>query len=164
MLVEDGVIVLASDVKCEVNKMVEKNWKWWRISGWHTHAAVGKFSSTVSPPSPLATQTPDATSCFLPGQCFRWPFPSHQSGCGRFGPTCHLALSVSGKSHGRRSLVGCSPWGHEESDATERLHFHFSLSCTGEGNAVYGVAQSRTRLKRLTAVVVTCQDIHFMDL
>ena len=57
-----------------------------------------------------------------------------------------------------------SPWGHEESDMTERLHFHFSLSCIGEGNgnplqcsclenprdggtwwaAVYGVAQSRT--------------------
>ena len=38
------------------------------------------------------------------------------------------------KSHGRRSLVGCSPWGCEESDTTEQLHFHFSLSCTGEGN------------------------------
>ena len=38
------------------------------------------------------------------------------------------------ESHGRRSLVGCSPWGCEESDTTERLHFHFSLSCTGEGN------------------------------
>ena len=77
---------------------------------------------------------------------------------------------LPGKSHGRRSLVGCSPWGHKESDTTERLHFHFSLSCTGEGNcnplqryclenprdegawwaAVYGVAQSRTRLKRLS--------------
>ena len=34
-----------------------------------------------------------------------------------------------GKSHGRRSLVGCSPW-----DTTERLHFHFPLSCIGEGN------------------------------
>ena len=31
-------------------------------------------------------------------------------------------------------LVGCSPWGHEESDTTEQLHFDFSLSCTGEGN------------------------------
>ena len=41
---------------------------------------------------------------------------------------------LPGKSHGRRSLVGCSPWGREESDMTERLHFHFSLSCTGEGN------------------------------
>ena len=37
------------------------------------------------------------------------------------------------KSHGRRSLVGCSPWGREELDTTERLHFHFSLSCIGEG-------------------------------
>ena len=41
---------------------------------------------------------------------------------------------LPGKSHGRRSLVGCSPWGHEESDTTEQLHFHFSLSCIGEGN------------------------------
>ena len=76
-----------------------------------------------------------------------------------------------GKSHGRRSLVGCSPWGRRESDATERLHFHFSLSRIGEGNgkslqcsclgkprdegawwaAVYGVTQSRTRLKRLSS-------------
>ena len=67
--------------------------------------------------------------------------------------------------------MGCRPWGREESDTTERLHFHVSLSCIGEGNgnplqcsclenlrgggawwvAVYGVAQSRTRLKRLTA-------------
>ena len=71
------------------------------------------------------------------------------------------------KSHGLRSLVGCSPWGREDLDTTERLHFHFSLSCIGEGNgnplqcsclenprdggawwaAVYGVTQSRTRLK-----------------
>ena len=67
--------------------------------------------------------------------------------------------------------MGCSPWGREESDTTEQLHFHFSLSCTGEGNdnplqcsclenprdggawwvAVYGVAQSWTRLKRLSS-------------
>ena len=76
---------------------------------------------------------------------------------------------LPGKSHGWRSLVGCSPWGREELDTTERLHFHFSLSCTGEGNgnplqcsclenprdrgacwaAIYRVAQSRTQLKRL---------------
>ena len=74
-------------------------------------------------------------------------------------------------SHGQRSLVGYSPWGREESDTTEQLHFHFSLSCIGEGNdnpiqcscletprdggawwaAVYGVAQSRTWLKRLSS-------------
>ena len=78
---------------------------------------------------------------------------------------------LPGKSHGQRSLVGCSPWGCEESDTTERLHFHFSLLCIGEGNgnplqcsclqyprdrgarwaATYGVAQSRTRLKRLSS-------------
>ena len=78
---------------------------------------------------------------------------------------------LPGKSHGRRSLVGCSPWGHYKSDTAERLHFHFSLSCIGEGNgnplqysclenprdrgawwaAVYGVAQSRTQLKRLSS-------------
>ena len=83
----------------------------------------------------------------------------------------HLTpVLLPGKSHGQRSLVGYSPWGHEESDTTERLHFHLSLSCIGEGNgnllqcsclenprdggawwaAVYGVAQSQTRLKRLS--------------
>ena len=41
---------------------------------------------------------------------------------------------LPGRSHGLRSLVGCSPWGREELDMTERLHFHFSLSCIGEGN------------------------------
>ena len=44
------------------------------------------------------------------------------------------SISLAGKSHGWRSLVGWSPWGHEESDMTERLHFHFSLSCIGERN------------------------------
>ena len=78
---------------------------------------------------------------------------------------------LPGKSHGWRSLVGCGPWGHKESDTTKRLHFHFSLSCIGEGNgnplqcsclenprdrgawwaAVYGVAQSWTQLKRLSS-------------
>ena len=46
--------------------------------------------------------------------------------------TCSSPLAS--KSQGRRSLVGSSPCGHEESDTTERLHFHFSLSCIGEGN------------------------------
>ena len=41
---------------------------------------------------------------------------------------------LPGKSHGRRRLVGCRPWSRKESDTTERLHFHFSLSCIGEGN------------------------------
>ena len=79
--------------------------------------------------------------------------------------------TLAWKIHGWRSLVGCSPCGCTEWDTTELLHFHFSLSCIGEGNgnplqcsclknprdggawwaAVYGVAQSRTRLKRLSS-------------
>ena len=49
----------------------------------------------------------------------------------RWHPTPVL---LPGKSHGWRSLVGCSQWGCKESDTTERLPFHFSLSCIGEGN------------------------------
>ena len=45
-----------------------------------------------------------------------------------------LSTLLPGKSHGWRSLVGCSSWGREELDMTERLHFHFSLSYIGEGN------------------------------
>ena len=41
---------------------------------------------------------------------------------------------LPGKSQGWRSLVACSPWGCYESDMTERLHFHCSLSSIGGGN------------------------------
>ena len=106
-----------------------------------------------------------------------------------------MAAHSSTPSRGWRSLVGCSPWGCEESDRTERLRFHFSLSCIGEGNgnplqcsclenprdggawwaAVYGVAQSRTRLKQLSSNSIktlhyiiypkkACEkSIHFVD-
>ena len=70
--------------------------------------------------------------------------------------------TLAWKSHGRRSLVGCSPWGCEESDMTEQLHFHFSLLCIGEenGNPLQcsclenprdGVAQSRIQMKWLSS-------------
>ena len=52
----------------------------------------------------------------------------------RKGNGSPLQYSCLEKSHGWRSLVGCSPWGHEALDMTERLDFHFSLSCIGEGN------------------------------
>ena len=78
---------------------------------------------------------------------------------------------LPGESQGRGSLVGYSPWGRSEPGTTERLHFHISLSCIGGGHgnplqcsclenlmdggawwaAVYGVAQSRTRLKRFSS-------------
>ena len=86
----------------------------------------------------------------------------------RWHPTPVL---LPGESHGRRCLVGCSPWGRKESGTTERLPFHFSLSCIGEGNgtplqcsclenprdggawwaAIYGVTQSWARLKWLSS-------------
>ena len=77
-----------------------------------------------------------------------------------------LSSTLAWKITWMEEPVGCGPWGREESDTTERLHFHFSLSCLGEGignplqcsclehprdggawwAAVRGVAQSRTRL------------------
>ena len=36
-----------------------------------------------------------------------------------------MIVLLPGKSPGCRSLVGCSPWGCQESDTTEGLHFHF---------------------------------------
>ena len=98
---------------------------------------------------------------FLPVPCVMWWRR-------QWHPTPVL---LPGKTHGRRGLVGCSPWDLEESDTTEWHHFHFSLWCIGEGNgnplqcsflenprdggawwvAVYGVAQSRTRLKWLSS-------------
>ena len=92
--------------------------------------------------------------------------------------------AVFGEGNGThsRTLAWKIPWTEEpgrlqstgslESDTTEQLPFHFSLSCIGEGNgnplqcsclenprdgeawwaAVYGVAQSRTRLKRLSSM------------
>ena len=82
-----------------------------------------------------------------------------------------LQYSCLEKSHGRGSLGGCSPRGCKELDTTEQLPFHFSHSCIGEGNgnplqcsclenprdggawwaAIYGVAQSQTRLKQLSS-------------
>ena len=75
------------------------------------------------------------------------------------------------ESQGWGSLVGCRLWGRTESDTTQWLHFHFSLSCVGEGNgnplqcsclenpgdggawwaAVYGVAQSQTWLMQFSS-------------
>ena len=89
----------------------------------------------------------------------------------RFLMTPPIPVLLPRKSHGWRSLEGCSPWGRWRSDTTEWLHFHFLLLCIGEGNgnplqcsclenprdggawwaAVYGVAQSRTRLKWLSS-------------
>ena len=109
--------------------------------------------STILSFSSLICSSASFILLLIPSSVFFWRRQWH--------PTPVL---LPGKSHGQKSLVGCSPWGCEESDMTERLHFHFSLSCIGEGNgnplqcsclenprdrgawwaAVYGVAQSRT--------------------
>ena len=103
---------------------------------------------------------------FSPSICFSYPI--HKCWRQTWHPTPVL---LPGKPHGQRGLVGYSPWGLEESDTTEWLHFHFSLSCTGEENgnplqcsclenprdrgawwaAVYGVTQNRTQLMRLSS-------------
>ena len=54
---------------------------------------------------------------------------SHASRRKQWHPTPVL---LPGKSNGWRSLVGCNPWGREESDMTEQLHFHFSLNALKE--------------------------------
>ena len=128
-----------------------------RQSGTLTISGVVWIS--LFPDCMLAYVLPSLSSSIPPS-----PFPRRR----QWHPT---PLLFPGKSHGWRSLVGCSPCGREESDPTEQLHFHFSLACIGEGNGdplqcsclenprdrgawwavVYGVAQSRTRLKRLSS-------------
>ena len=122
-------------------------------------------------------QVPSSRATFLAVLYTLFPFLHLQAGSlllappGRRRQWHPTPVLLPGKSHGRRSLVGCSPWGREESYTTARFHFHFSLSCIGEGNgtplqcsclenprvggawwaAIYGVAQSQTRLKRLSS-------------
>ena len=131
-------------------------------------ALAGGFFTTELPGKPRKMNNPDSLlyealspGIICPGLCCS--FQRRQ-----WHPTPVL---LPGKSHGWRRLVGCSPWGRQESDTTELLHFHFSLSRIGKGNgdplqcsclenprdrgawwaAVYGVARSQTRPKRLSS-------------
>ena len=105
---------------------------------------------------------------------------SHMLARRKWHPT---PVFLPGESQGWGRLVGSRLWGHTESDTTERLQFHFSLSCTGEGNgiplqysclenprdegawwsAVYGVAQSLTRLKQLNSSSSSSSSLHKTD-
>ena len=134
-----------------------------------------RYCSSVSPPVSTSSNTPVCRAWGL-SQCRRFPgsdfFFFLFFDCSRRRRQWHpTPVLLPGKSHGRRSLVGCSPWGRWGSDTTERLHFHFSFSCIGEGNgnplqcsclenprgggawwaAVYGIAQSQIWLKRLNS-------------
>ena len=116
------------------------------------------------------------------GLVFKW-FPLWEFSL--FDTPWHpIPVLLPGKSHGQKNLVGCSPWGHKKSDTTEQLHFHFSLSCIGEGNgnslqcsclenprdgrawwaAIYGIAQSQTWLKRLSSSNSRVSSLVVLDL
>ena len=147
---------------------------WW-VSSFPIAQTVSTSKSATFSPSTLA----EVSYRIWKGRECREGFVTNcnQTGRRQWQPTPVL---LPGESHGWRSLVGCSPWGLEESDMTERLHFHFSLSCIGEGNgnplqcsclenprdggawwaAVYGVAESRTRLKLLSSSSSSNQTEH----
>ena len=119
-----------------------------------------------SPPGRFHQEESDLFNLFSESDFVSYSsFPSRRR---QWHPTPVL---LPGKSHGQRSLVGCSPWGRKELDTTEQLNFLFSLSCFGEGNGnplqcsclenprdsrpwwatTCGVAQSLTQLKRLSS-------------
>ena len=137
------------------------------LMGWLLPSLLGHWWATVRHlcvPMPWGFPPSRRVSWAVRGEMC---YPNTQSGRRQWQPTPVL---LPGKSHGRRSLVGCSPWGRWGSDTTERLRFYFSLSCFREGNgnplhcsclenlrdggacwaAIYGVTQSRTRLKWLS--------------
>ena len=131
--------------------------------------AAGKNYQSSSTSSPMIQLTGDLQPC-------SWKCGQETS---RISITCKLIRTAGFQASLPYSstLAWKIPWiegpgrlqsmGSLESDTTERLHFHFSLSCIGEGNgnplqcsclenprdggawwaAVYGVAQSRTQLK-----------------
>ena len=129
------------------------------FSLWNREGKEGQWPSRTTPPGGWAGRV-GGDSLMLDCKLTYWRR--------KWQPTPVL---LPGKSHGWKSLVGYNPWGRAESDMTEQLHFHFSLSCTGEANgnplhcsclenprdqgawwaAIYGVTQSWTQLKRLSS-------------
>ena len=115
----------------------------------------------------------DPMDCSLPGSSIHGIFQARVLECGAiaFSVIFFLFFWIPFKVYIQMSVFKHDPWGRKESDTTDRLHFHFSLSCIGEGNgnplqcsclenprdggawgaALYGVAQSRTQLKQLSS-------------
>ena len=130
------------------------------VHSWATNLVGNDFSPHREDTGTPRWRRTNVSSPCLPGPCLFFVPVRH--------PTPEL---LPGKSHGWRSLECCGPRGHWGLDTTQRLHFHFSLSCIEEGNgnplqcsclenprdggawwaAIYGVAQSRKRLKRLSS-------------
>ena len=92
------------------------------VPGWGTKIPHAKWQNKQA-----STVVPQYQQGF--SRCLH--FPQRSQWRRQWQPTPVFLL---GKSHGRRSLAGCSPWGHQQSGTTEGFHFHFSLSCIGEGN------------------------------
>ena len=149
----------------QVHRFAKSQTQLQRLSIHTHHKNVLCFSLNVS-----GGKTQDGRFCLLGREGLKLK-QKHFLGLVRRRKWQPIPVLLPGKSHGRRSLVGCSPWGRTESDTTEQLPFHFALSCIGEGNgnplqcsclenprdggawwaAVYGVAQSWTQLKRLSS-------------
>ena len=141
----------------------------------HIHNTYIPNMQTTHPPHKYTCTTRHPCHTNHTHTCIHIPHTPHTSS--KVAPVFEIPflhpfmVLLPGESHGRRSLVGCSPRGRRGSDTTEQLHYHFSLSCTGEGNgnplqcsclenprdggawwaAVFGVAQSRTGLKQLSS-------------
>ena len=136
---------------------------------WMSEKAMAPYSSTLAWKTPWMEEPGRLQSMGSLGVGHNWATSLSLFNFMHWRRKWHSTpVLLPGKSHRWRRLVGCSPWGREESDITERLPFQFSLSCIGEGNgnplqcsclenprdrgawwaAVYGVAQSWTWLKR----------------
>ena len=91
--------------------------------------SINCITTWAIPPHPWKIHLPQYQSLLLkrPGTTILTPQGKHIHIYTHMHPTPVL---LPGKSHGWRSLVGCSPWGCEESDMTEWLHFHFPILCT----------------------------------
>ena len=92
-----------------------------------TQAPRAQTSRPVFCPSLDMTTTGDQIPCLMFGPEQSTRLAIQEEGWGGLRWQWHpTPVLLPGKSHGRRSLEGCSPWGRWGSDTTERLHFHFT--------------------------------------
>ena len=136
----------------------------WILNHWTTREVWDHLKS-------LMASFTSAFNNFYSEYCHFITYTMLLNSCGE-GKGTPLQYSCLENPDGRRCLVGYSPWGCEESDTTEWLHFHFHAlekECMKEGTplqyscpenprdrgawgaAVYGVAQSRTQLMWLSS-------------
>ena len=155
---------------CQFSRVYTLEWNWWII--WKLFHILNDCQTVFQSGCPFLCSTNNVwVFGFLYILTNTWYFLIWAILVGMRRQWHPTPVLLPGKPHGRRSLVGCSPWGLEESDTIEWLHFHFSVSCIGEGNgnplqcsclenprdggawwaAVYGVPQSRTQLKWLSS-------------